>query len=103
MGVISTFLDVITSFNGFSYVENAKEWGDNIWDNMDGVSNGVLSLTKIDERLYKQLRLEFRDDTVGVFTDTNDCGWAASRRDLTKQERRQLNDEGSITIKRYKL
>lgn len=77
MGVISTFLDVITSFNGFSYVENAKEWGDNIWDNMDGVSNGVLSLTKIDERLYKQLRLEFRNGTIGVFTESNDRGWAA--------------------------
>lgn len=69
---------------------------------MDGVSNGVLSLIMIDERLYKQLRLEFRNGTIGVFTESDDRGWAASSRDLTKQQRRQLKEEGRITIKRYR-
>lgn len=103
MGILSTILDFITSFDGSSYIEDAKGWGDEIWEDMNLVSNGVLSLTMIDERLYKQLRLEFRNGTVGVFTESNDCGWVASSRDLTKQQRRQLKEEGCITIKRYKL
>ena len=102
MGVITNIVDFITSFDGSSYIEDAKGWGDDVWNDMDGVSNGVLSLTMIDERLYKQLRLEFRNGTVGVFTESNDRGWTASSRDLTKQQRRQLKDEGCITMKRYR-
>lgn len=102
MGLLSSIFDFITSFDGSSYIEDAKEWGDDVWNDMDGVSNGILSLTMIDERLYKQLRLEFRNGTVGVFTESNDRGWAVSSRDLTKQQRRQLKEEGCVTIKRYR-
>ena len=102
MGILTSIFDFITSFDGSSYIEDAKGWGDDVWNDMDGVSNGVLSLAMIDERLYKQLRLEFRNGTVGVFTESDDRGWAASSRDLTKQQRRQLKDEGCITIKRYR-
>ncbi len=102
MGFLSAVFDFITSFDGSSYIEDAKEWGDDVWNETDGVSNGILSLTMIDERLYKQLRLEFRNGMVGVFTKSNDCGWAVSSRDLNKQQRRQLKEEGCITIKRYR-
>lgn len=102
MGLLSTFFDFITSFDGSSYIEDAKGWGDDVWNGMDGVSNGILSMTMIDERLYKQLRLEFRNGTVGVFTESDDRGWAASSRDLNKQQRKQLKEEGYITIKRYR-
>ena len=102
MGFITNILDFITSFDGSSYIEDAKGWGDDVWNDMDGVSNGVLSLAMIDERLYKQLRLEFRNGTVGVFTESDDRGWAASSRDLNKQQRKQLKEEGYITIKRYR-
>lgn len=102
MGILTSIFDFITSFDGSSYIEDAKGWGDDVWNDMDGVSNGVLSLTMIDERLYKQLRLEFRNGTVGVFTESNDRGWATSNRDLTKQQRKQLKEEGCITIKRYR-
>ncbi len=102
MGFLTNILDFITSIDGSSYIEDAKGWGDDLWDDMDGISNGVLSLTMIDERLYKQLRLEFRNGTVGVFTESNDRGWAASSRNLTRQQRRQLKEEGCIIIKRYK-
>lgn len=102
MGFFTNLLDIITSFDGSSYIEDAKEWGDEVWSDIGGVSNGVLSLTMIDERLYKQLRLELRNGTVGVFTESTDRGWAASSRDLNKQQRRQLKEEGCITIKRYK-
>lgn len=102
MGLLSTFVDFITSFDGSSYIEDAKGWGDDVLNDMDDVRNGVLSLTMIDERLYKQLRLEFRNGTVGVFTESNDRGWATSSRDLTKQQRKQLKEEGCITIKRYR-
>ena len=102
MGILTNILDFITSLDGSSYIEDAKGWGDEVWNDMDGISSGVLSLTMIDERLYKQLRLEFRNGTVGVFTESNDRGWAASSRDLTKQQRKQLKEEGCITIKRYR-
>ncbi len=102
MGFLANLFEFITSFDGNSYIEGAKEWGDDLWGDMDGVSNGALFLTMIDERLYKQLRLAFRNGTVGVFTESDDRGWAASSRDLTKQQRRQLKEEGCITIKRYR-
>lgn len=102
MGFLTNILDFITSIDGSSYIEDAKEWGDEVWNDMEGASSGVLSLTMIDERLYKQLRLEFRNGTIGVFTESNDRGWAASSRDLTKQQRRQLKEEGCVTIKRYR-
>ena len=102
MGILTNILDFITSLDGSSYIEDAKGWGDEVWNDMDGISSGVLSMTMIDERLYKQLRLEFRNGTVGVFTESNDRGWAASSRDLTKQQRKQLKEEGCITIKRYR-
>ena len=102
MGIITTIFDFITSFDGSSYIEDAKRWGDGVWNDMNNVRNGILSLTMIDERLYKQLRLEFRNGTVGVFTESDDRGWVASNRDLTKQQRRQLKEEGCITIKRYR-
>lgn len=102
MGFLTSLLDIITSFDGSSYIEDAKGWGDDLWDDLDGVSNGALFLTMIDERLYKQLRLEFRNGTVGVFTESDDRGWTASSRDLNKQQRRQLKEEGRVTIKRYR-
>lgn len=102
MGFLTNLFDFITSFDGSSYIEDAKEWGDEVWNDMDGISSGVLSLMMIDERLYKQLRLEFRNGTVGVFTESNDRGWASSSRDLSKQQRKQLKEEGCITIKRYR-
>lgn len=102
MGFLTNLFDFIISFDGSSYIEDAKEWGDEVWNDMDGISSGVLSLMMIDERLYKQLRLEFRNGTVGVFTESNDRGWASSSRDLSKQQRKQLKEEGCITIKRYR-
>lgn len=102
MNLLTSIFDFITSFDGSSYIEDAKRWGDGVLNDMDDVRNGVLSLTMIDERLYKQLRLEFCNGTVGVFTESDDRGWVASSRDLNKQQRRQLKEEGCITIKRYK-
>lgn len=102
MGLLSTFFDIITSFDVSSYIEDTKGWGDDVWNDMDDAKSGVLSLTMIDERLYKQFRLEFRNGTVGVFTESDDRGWAVSSRDLNKQQRRQLKEEGCITIKRYR-
>ena len=82
MDILTNILDFIISIDGSSYIEDAKEWDDDVWNDMDGVSNGVLTLTMIDERLYKQLRLEFRSGTVGVFTESNNRGWVVSSRDL---------------------
>lgn len=102
MGFFSELFDFFSSFDSTSYIENSIRWGDEVWENVEGVSSAVLSLIMIDERLYKQLRLEFRNGTVGVFTESNDRGWTASIRDLTKQQRQQLKEMGCITIKRYR-
>ena len=39
MGIITTIFDFITSFDGSSYIEDAKGWGDDVWNDLDGVSN----------------------------------------------------------------
>lgn len=59
-------------------------------------------LTMIDERLYKQMRLTFRNGNVSVISDEEDCGWAVSCNRLTKQQQRQLKEEGCLVIKRYR-
>ena len=48
MGILTSIFDFITSFDGSSYIEDAKGWGDDVWNDMDGVSNGVLSLAMIE-------------------------------------------------------
>lgn len=102
MGILSTLFDFITTFDGSSYIEDAKEWGDEVWNSMSRVSNGVLMLTMIDERLYKQMRLNFRNGNVGIISDEEDRGWTVSSNRLSKQQQRQLKEEGYITIKRYR-
>ena len=102
MGFFSNLLDFITSLDGSSYIEDTKEWGDEVWNSMNRVSKGILILTMIDERLYKQMRLKFRNGDVGVITDEADRGWAVSSSRLTKQQQRQLKEEGCVTIKRYR-
>ena len=102
MGILTNILDFITSFDGSSYIEDSIVWGDDVWNSMNGVSSGILSLTMIDERLYKHMRLVFRNGNNGVITEEDDRGWAASSHNLTKRQQRQLEEEGCITIKRYK-
>ena len=88
MGFFSNLLDFITSFDGSSYIEDAKEWGDEVWNSMSRVSKGVLMLTMIDERLYKQMRLNFRNGNVGIISDEEDRGWAVSSNRLSKEQQR---------------
>lgn len=102
MGLINALFDFITSFDGSSYIEEAKEWGDEVWNSMSRVNKGVLVLTMIDERLYIQMRLKFRNDNVGIISVEEDRGWAVSSNRLSKQQQRQLKKEGCITIKRYR-
>lgn len=102
MGFFSELLDFFSSLDSTSYIENSIRWGDEVWENMDGASNAVLSLIMINERLYKQLRLEFRNGTVGIFSEPNERGWSVSTHHLTKQQRQQLKEEGCIMIKRYR-
>lgn len=102
MGLINALFDFITSFDGSSYIEEAKEWGDEVWNSMSRVNKGVLVLTMIDERLYIQMRLKFRNDNVGIISVEEDRGWAVSSNRLSKRQQRQLKEEGCITIKRYR-
>lgn len=102
MGILSSIIDFVTSLDGSSYIEDPKVWGDEVWNTMKGVSSGTLSLTMIDERLYKQLRLTFRNGNNGVITEENERSRTASGHHLTKRQQRQLKEEGCITIKRYR-
>lgn len=102
MGILTSIHDFITSIDGSSYIENSKEWGDEVWNSISRVSKGVLMLTMIDERLYKQMRLTFRNDNVGIIYDEEDRGWTVSSNRLSKRQLRQLKEEGCIVIKRYR-
>lgn len=102
MGFFSELFDFFSSLDSTSYIESSIRWGDEVWENTDGVNNAVLFLIMIDERLYKRLRLEFRNSTVGVFFEPNERGWSISSHHLTKQQRQQLKEEGCIMIKRYR-
>lgn len=101
MGILSGIFNFISSIDGVSYIRDAKDWGDNVWNDMGNACNGTLMMNMIDKRLYKQLRLEFNNGTVGLFIEKNDCGCSRASLNLTELELQQLREEGYITIKRY--
>lgn len=101
MGLLSDIFDFLSSFEGSSYIENAKDWGDKLWNEYDNTKSASLSLYEIDNRLYKQMRIEFRDKNIGVFTESEDMGWRKNENKLTHGQRNQLKDNGYIVIKKY--
>lgn len=102
MGLLSGIFDFITSLDGVSYINDAKCWGDSIWNDARKVECASLSLYEIDNRLYKRMRVVYRNCVIGVFTDSDDSGWALYENHLTGAQKRQLEDQGYIVIKRYK-
>ena len=48
------------------------------------------------------MHIEYRNGTIGVFTDSNDKGWLSTNRNLNKLQRKQLDEELEITIKKYR-
>ena len=102
MGLLSGIFNFISSIDGVSYIHNAKEWGDTVWNDTRKSERASLSLYEVDNRLYKRLRVVYRNDVVGIFTDSEDSGWVLYDNSLSKTQKRQLKEQGFIVIKRYK-
>ena len=101
MGLLSDIFDFLSSFTDDSYIDEAKVWGDRVWNSSSNKKSGTLSLNLVDDRLYKRMRIVFYDGNIANVTNEDDRGWTYSEKKLTCSQRRQLNEEGLIEIKRY--
>lgn len=102
MGLLSDIFDFLSSFTDDSYIEEAKVWGDRVWNSSSNKKSGTLSLNFVDDRLYKQMCIIFYDGNIANITNEDDRGWTYSEKKLTRSQKRQLDEEGMIEIKRYK-
>lgn len=102
MGLLSDIFDFLSSFTDDSYIEEAKVWGDRVWNSSSNKKSGTLSLNFVDDRLYKQMRIIFYDGNIANITNEDDRGWSFSEKRLTCFQRKQLSEEGIVEIKRYK-
>lgn len=76
--------------------------GDRVWNSSSNKKSGTLSLNLVDDRLYKRMRIIFYDGNIANITNEDDRGWTYSEKKLTRSQKRQLDEEGMIEIKRYK-
>lgn len=102
MGLLSDIFDFLSSFTDDSYIDEAKVWGDRVWNSSSNKKSGTLSLNLVDDRLYKRMRIIFYDGNIANITNEDDRGWSFSEKKLTRSQKRQLDEEGMIEIKRYK-
>ena len=102
MGLLSDIFDFLSSFTDDSYIDEAKVWGDRVWNSSSNKKSGTLSLNLVDDRLYKRMRIIFYDGNIANITNEYDRGWTYSEKKLTRSQKRQLDEEGMIEIKRYK-
>ncbi|WP_262302325.1 hypothetical protein [Segatella hominis] len=102
MGLLSDIFDFLSSFTDDSYIDEAKVWGDRVWNSSSNKKSGTLSLNLVDDRLYKRMRIIFYDGNIANITNEDDRGWTYSEKKLTRSQKRQLDEEGMIEIKRYK-
>ena len=102
MGLSSDIFDFLSSFTDDSYIEEAKVWGDRVWNSSYNKKYGTLSLNLVDDRLYKRMRIVFYDGNIANITNEDDRGWNFSEKRLTRFQRKQLSEEGMVEIKRYK-
>lgn len=102
MGLLSDIFDFLSSFADGSYIEDAKDWGDKVWNSSTNKKSGTLSLYLVNDRLYKRMRIVFNDGNIAIVTNEDDRGWSYSENKLTRSQRRQLSEEGLVEIKRYK-
>lgn len=102
MGLLSDIFDFLSSFTDDSYIDEVKVWGDRVWNSSSNKKSGTLSLNLVDDRLYKRMRIIFYDGNIANITNEDDRGWTYSEKKLTRSQKRQLDEEGMIEIKRYK-
>lgn len=102
MGLLSDIFDFLSSFTDDSYIEDAKVWGDKVWNSSSNKKYGTLSLFLVNNRLYKRMRIVFYNGNIANVTNEDDRGWNYSENKLTRSQRKQLSEEGAFVIKRYK-
>lgn len=102
MGLLSDIFDFLSSFADDSYIEDAKVWGDKVWNSSYNKKSGTLSLYLVNNRLYKRMRIVFYDDNIANITNEDDRGWSYSENKLTHSQMRHLSEEGMVEIKKYK-
>lgn len=101
MGLLADIFDFLSSFADDSYIEDAKVWGDNIWNSSSNKKSGTLSLFLVNDRLYKRMRIVFNDGNIANVTSEDDRGWSYSENKLTRSQRRQLSEEGYMELRKY--
>ena len=69
MGLLSDIFDFLSSFTDDSYIDEAKVWGDRVWNSSSNKKSGTLSLNLVDDRLYKRLRIIFYDGNIANITN----------------------------------
>lgn len=102
MGILADIFDFLSSFDEGSYIEDAKAWGDKVWNNSSNKKSGTLSLYLVNDRLYKRMRIILYDGNIANITNEDDKGWSYSEKKLTRSQRRQLSEEGIVEIKGMK-
>lgn len=102
MGLLSDIFDFLSSFTDDSYIDEAKVWGDRVWNSSSNKKSGTLSLNLVDDRLYKRMRIIFYDGNIANITNEDDRGWSFSGKRLTRFQRKQLSEEGIVEIKLHK-
>lgn len=102
MGFLSDIFGFLTSLaDDNTYIEEAKDWGDNVWRSVSNKEHGTLSLYQVDGRLYKRMKIGFYNKNVAVFTDKEDRGLLNFDSRLSRGQKDQLNEQGYICLKRY--
>lgn len=102
MGLLSDVFDFLSSFADSSYIEDAKDWGDKVWDSSSNKKSGTLSLYLVNDRLYKRMRIVYNDGNIANITYKDDRGWNYSENKLTRSQRRQLSEDGELDIKFFR-
>ena len=86
MGLLSDIFDFLSSFTDDSYIDEAKVWGDRVWNSSSNKKSGTLSLNLVDDRLYKRMRIIFYDGNIANITNEDDRGWTYSEKKLTRSQ-----------------
>lgn len=102
MGLLSDIFDFLSSFDEGSYIDDAREWGDEVWNNSINRKSATLCLYLVNNRLYKRMHIVYYDGNIANITNEGDGGWSYSEKKFTRSQKRQLDEEGCIDIKMYK-
>lgn len=101
MGFLSEIISIISGFIDDSYYSSSERWFDNIWRKLNRpyMAEGILELR--DGKLYKKFLVTFHDGSNIVVVEDNDEGYKLRHVRLSSDHKRQILQEGYLTIKQY--